>query len=288
MYLKISFLIYLLALISHLQAQKADRQLTRKLEAVLKEFNGDAGIYVKNLRTGGTVSINADTLFPTASMIKIPILAGIMAKIDKGELSDTMKLTYRDSLLYAGVDILGSFKENEKIELGHITMLMLTMSDNTASLWLQSLAGGGVEINDKMQELGLSHTRVNSRTPGREAQRAEYGWGQTTPREMALLFEKMVNGEVISRAISDRMLRMTSRNHWDDVSISQIPVGIFISSKNGAVDASRSEVLYVNLPGNPYIFCICTKNNTDKSWNESNEAWRMTRNVSKLLYEYYK
>ena len=44
-------------------------------------------------------------------------------------------------------------------------MLMLSMSDNTASLWLQSLAGGGQRINTYLDSLGMKITHVNSRTP---------------------------------------------------------------------------------------------------------------------------
>ncbi len=72
---------------------------------------------------------------------------GIMDKIQRGELQYHQELIYKDSLLYAGEDILGSFKSGEKIELSKVMMLMLTMSDNTASLWLQSLAGSGARIN---------------------------------------------------------------------------------------------------------------------------------------------
>ncbi len=43
-------------------------------------------------------------------------------------------------------------------------MLSLTTSDNTASLWLQSLAGNGIRINQILDSLGLVNTRVDSRT----------------------------------------------------------------------------------------------------------------------------
>ena len=99
-----------------------------------------------NLKTNKMVSINADTVFPTASMVKIPILIGIMDKINKGELDYHQELKYRDSLFYAGVDILGSFKDTSKIELSKVMMLSLTMSDNTASLWLQSLPAQVAEL----------------------------------------------------------------------------------------------------------------------------------------------
>ena len=170
--------------IAFLFAQKIDSKLQNKLEETIQGFNGDIGIYIKNLRTGKAVLINADTVFPTASIVKVPILIGVMDKIQKGELGYDSTIVYKDSLLYEGSDILGSFKSDEKILLKKVMMLMLTTSDNTASLWLQSLAGKGTRINEILDSLGLIYTRVNSRTPGRENNRTQYGWGQTTPKEM--------------------------------------------------------------------------------------------------------
>jgi beta-lactamase class A len=269
-----------------LWAQKTDKKLKEQLEAAFNGFNGTVGIYVKNLRNNKIAAINADTVFPTASMVKVPILVGIMHKIQHGQLTYHQPLTYKDSLLYAGEDILGSFKNNEKIELAKVVMLMLTTSDNTASLWLQSLAGTGSFINSLMDSLNLTHTKVNSRTIGREANRNLYGWGQTTPKEMASLFNLLVEGKVINEQKSQQMIRLLGRNYWDEEAISQIPSNVFVASKNGAVNASRSEVLYVH-GKTPYIFCIITKNNKDTSWEKSNEAWELTRKVSAMLYTYF-
>jgi beta-lactamase class A len=221
-------------------------------------------------------------------MVKVPILIGVMDKINKGELQYHQPLTYKDSLLYAGVDILGSFKNNEQIDMSKVIMLMLTMSDNTGSLWLQSLAGGGKRINAILDSLGFKDTRVNSRTPGRETNRTQYGWGQTTPYEMATLFEKFYRGEIISDSASQKMLRLMGRAFWDEEAISQIPSTIFVAAKSGAVDASRSETLLVMAPKNPYLFSIITKNNKDKSWGKNNEAWILTRMLSKLLWNHFK
>lgn len=282
------YILYLFLLASTItSAQKTDKKLQREMEAMVKDFNGELGIYIKNLQNNKTVSIHADSLFPTASMVKIPILVGIMDKINREELNYHQVLTYRDSLLYAGVDILGSFKDTEKIELSKVMMLSLTMSDNTASLWLQSLAGKGTRINAILDSLGFPSTRVNSRTPGREANRNQYGWGQTTPREMATIMEMIAGGQIINKERSAQMLRLLGRNYWDEVAVSQIPSDVFVASKNGAVDATRDEVLFVNGRGARYIFCICTKNNKDKSWTDTNEAWTLTRKISRRLWDYF-
>lgn len=269
-------------------AQKTDTKLEHQVQELIKGFNGDVGIYVHDLKKNRVIAINADTIFPTASIVKIPILTGIMDKINKGELKYDQRLTYTDSLFYSeGDDIMSLAKPGSTIELGKVVMLMLTISDNCASLWLQGLSGGGTRINQVLDSLGLTYTRVNSRTPGREANRSQYGWGQTTPKEIVGLMEKIVKGEVINQPTSSKMLRLLSRQYWDEGAISQIPSGVFIADKNGALDANRNEVVYVNGKQTPYIFSIFTKNNKDTSWQYNNEALVLIRQLSALLWHYY-
>jgi beta-lactamase class A len=108
-----------------------------------------------------------------------------------------------------------------------------------------------------------------------------------TPREMAILVERIYKGEIISPSASNQMLRMMNRNFFDDVSISQIPPYVTVFSKNGAVNQTRNEVLLVKGKKANYVFCIATKNNKDQSWGYSNEAWVLTRKLSKLLWEHF-
>lgn len=266
-------------------AQKQDKILYSKLKTLADVFNGEVGIYVRHLKSGRTVAINADSIFPTASMIKIPITIGMFSKIETGEIDYHSELVYKDSLLYAGSDILGSFKSGEKIELDKVLMLMITTSDNTASLWCQSLAGSGTVINKWLDANGFIATRVNSRTPGREANREKYGWGQTSPREMAELLVKIREGKVISQRASERIYRNLTRIYFDSHALSQIPPYVQVASKQGAVDQSKSEVVLVNAPHGDYVFCVITKNQKDDRWKMDNEGYVLIRNISRLLWE---
>jgi beta-lactamase class A len=166
-------------------------------------------------------------------------------------------------------------------------MLMLTMSDNTASLWLQSLAGGGVVINQWLEQHGFTTTRVNSRTPGREAIRKVYGWGQSSPREMARLMTMIYRGEMINKTASERMYRNLTRNFWDTEGLLQVPPDVRTASKNGCVDESRSEVILVNAPHGDYVYCISTKNNVDQSWKRDNEAWELLRTAGYAIWKHF-
>jgi len=263
------------------------QDLKELLSKEVSDFQGDVGIYVFNLQTGEEVAINADTIFPTASIVKVPILIGVMDKIEKGELEYHQKLVYRDSIKYGGSGLMQFFKDSVETELSVLMSLMITYSDNTTSLWCQALAGGGVRINEIMKDLGFEHTRINSRTPGREEIWKVYGWGQTTPREMAQLLVKIRRGEVISQKASERMYRLMSNIFYDEYALSAVPAHIQTASKQGMVNASRSELVMVNAPKGDYVFYVATKNNEDQRWEEDNAAYELQRKVSKILWDWF-
>ena len=279
-------LLALLLLITSACFAQTDKKLTAQLQDAIKGFNGQVGIYVQNLKTGKTAAINADNLFPTASMIKVSIQCGLMDKIEKGEMQYNQKLAYNDSLLYKGEDILGSFKNGDTIEVSKVALLMITMSDNTASVWLQKLITGAY-INNWLDQNGFKVMRINSRTAGREVMHDKYGWGVTTPYEMCRLFTMIRNGQAVSEAASERMYRNMGRIFWDDKALSQIPPYIQTASKQGALNESKSETVMVNAPHGDYVFSIITNNNKDQRWTEDNEAVVLIRKISALLWHYY-
>jgi beta-lactamase class A len=164
---------------------------------------------------------------------------------------------------------------------------MITFSDNHASLYLQSMAGTGAAINEWLSENGFEQTRVNSRTPGRESHRQTFGWGQTTPREMARLVLMIREGNVVNPAISEVIYRHLTRSYWNGEALSQLPPTVQAASKQGAVDESRSEVVLVNAPHGDYVFCVITKNQQDTTWVRSNEGYALIRRVSALLWKYF-
>jgi beta-lactamase class A len=269
------------------QKQRIDHKLQKKLEELTADFKGTVGVYVYNLKTGKEASLNPDTIFPTASIVKVPILVGLFDKIEKGALSYHQQFIYHDSIKYGGSGLMQFFKDSTETDLSVLAALMMTYSDNTTSLWSQSLAGGGKAINELMELNGLKYTRVNSRTPGREPFWKIYGWGQTTPREMAQLLLKIRNGEIVSKAASEQMYRLMTNIYYDEYALSQIPPYIQTASKQGMVNDSRSELVMVNAPHGDYVFYVATKNLQDKRWEEDNEAWVLTRKISAYLWKYF-
>lgn len=268
-------------------AQKQDKKLQQLLEKEVEGFRGDVGIYVVNLKKNTFASIAGDTIYPTASIIKVPLLAGVFQKISLGERKLADKFNYSTKQLYGGSGLMQYYKDSAETDLSTMVSLMLTYSDNVASIWSQKLGGGGTSINTLMDEIGLPNTKVNSSTEGREALWRKYGWGQTTPREIVKLMVMIREGRLFSPQLSDKMYRYLKNQFYNERALSQIPAHIATASKTGSVDDARGEVVVVHAPSGDYAFSILTKNNMDQSWTASNEAEELTRKISSLLWNYF-
>ncbi len=266
---------------------KTDAKLQAQLQALCDSFHGVAGVYARNLKTGKEAAVRADAIFPTASIVKVPILVGIYKKMHEGAFSFHQPLIYRDSAKRGGSGLMQFYKDSSETDLKTIITLMITHSDNADAVWCERLAGGGLTINEWLANNGFKDTRVNARTPGREADREKYGWGQTTPREMAELLVMIRENKVIDPAASESMYRVLTQVFWDEYALSEIPPTVQTASKQGMVDDSRSEAVLVNAPHGDYVFYVATKDNKDQRWEPDNEAWVFARKVSALLWNYY-
>lgn len=270
--------------------ERQDARLERELQALVTGFQGDVGIYARHLKSGRTAAIRADEVFPTASMIKVPILVTLYDQVVKGQLDLHAPQIRADTALYAypeDVGEIGNLKPGTKVTTSMLAFMMISTSDNTAALWLQSLVGGGTAVNAWLAANGFDSTRVNSRTPGREQARSRYGWGQTTPREMTRLFTRIREGGVVSPAASEEMYRTLARSYWNAGGLSALPPWVHAASKQGEVDHSRSETLLVNAPSGDYVFSVITKNQVDSSYVFDNAGFVLRRKVSALLWRYF-
>ena len=267
---------------------RPDRALQRQLEEAVRGFDGRVGVYVRHLKTNRVAMIDADSAYPTASMIKVPILVATFDAIEQGKLQFTQQLLYTDSLGYEDEDeLVYLLRDSSTVRLSWMATLMMSFSDNTAALWLQYLSGTGVVINEWLEHHGFQVTRMNSRTPGRREIWQKYGWGMTSPREMSELVVMIREGKAVSPAASQEMYRHLTRSYWTDVALSQVPPWVQAASKQGFVSRSRSEVVLVNAPHGDYVFSVITKEQADTSSGPDNAGTALIRRVSAILWKHF-
>jgi len=257
-------------------------RLEKELTATCQAFHGKMGYYVKNLKSGETIGFRQDEQFPSASTIKTAIMLEVVKQIDAGKLAWTDKLAApRQAKRYDSI-WLSFMQDKISINIDGLVNLMIAVSDNTAAVMLSDKVG--VEtIEQRMNELGLKQTACLIHVPATNERltklRATYqNMGCTSPADMGKLLELIYSKKVASQAGCERMLRVLSHQYWDDHFASQIPPGICVASKSGALNRSRSDTAIVFGP-TPYIVTAYTDDDKDTTWDANTEAHVALRKI---------
>lgn len=263
--------------------------LKNRLDTVCQRFQGRMGYSLKLLKTGQAISFRGDERFPTASTIKTAIMVEAVNRIDEGSLKWTdqrevppiAERTENMASMWAYF-----LKDGVKINVDGWVNLMIGVSDNTATkvlgLWL-----GHSGINGRMEKLGLPNTKFLGYAPATDATlrrlNSQFGLGMTTPNEMARLLELIATNKAASPAGCDRMLRVLSRQYWDDAISGQVPPTVRVANKTGAISRSRSDSAIVYGP-TPYILTIYTDNQKDRRWAPDNEGDLALAKVGQIVW----
>jgi len=261
--------------------------LKSRLDAVCQKFHGRIGYCVKDLESGETISIRGDERFPTASTIKTAVALEAIREIDEGKLKWTDKHTVppMDGRQFSMWSYF--FKDGTTLDVDGWVNLMLTVSDNTATMVLREWMTPD-KVNHRLESLGLHNTKVlwdnyPPDEPDKIRLRSQFGLGMTTPKEMNTLIELLYRHKAASVAGCEKILRILSHQYWDDYSGISVPLDVKVASKSGAIDRSRSEVSLV-FAEHPYILTIYTDSQKDQSWSPANEGGVTIRRMCSLIW----
>jgi beta-lactamase class A len=256
-------------------------ELVDGLDKLSRAYSGRVGIYLRDLETGRTWEYNADKLFPSASLIKVPIMASVFEKIRLGYLTlDTqIKLTSRERV--GGSGSLKWVREGTSLSVMEIIYKMITESDNTATRMLIDQVGMDY-LSTAFKGLGLVHTNITpegmSLRSGRVA-RENY----TTAREMASLLERIYGGTLVDRQSSEFMLDVMKHTKSRSRLRKGLPLGWEIGHKTGLLRRSCHDVGIVFSPRGDFVIAVLTSEAPNYT-----VAKNFIARVAKLTYRYYK
>ena len=261
--------------------------LRRSIDSLAAAHRGVVGYSIRNLDTGERLTLRGDETFPTASLIKVPILVTLYDLAEKKEmaLGDKVIMLKHDKVPGAG--FLQQLHDGLELTLEDAAKLMIITSDNTAT----NLVLGEVEVRrvwQKMEALGLPHTKVHAKvflgklTSVAPDSTTKYGLGVTTPNEMARLFELLAQGKAVSPTADSAMVKILELND-DQMLLQRYASGrVRAAHKTGAVDEVRTECSLFFLASR-VVACVLTKENKDTRWVLDNEAELLLARIGELV-----
>jgi beta-lactamase class A len=259
--------------------------LRRTLDSLASRHRGVVGYTVHDLDTGERLERRGDETFPTASLIKVAVLVTVFDLVERKMLSLDDPLTVLKIDKVPGSGQLRFLHDNATITVRDAAWLMTTLSDNTATnLLLDRIIIR--RVWDKMEQLGLPHTKVHSKSFLRNSSVAvdssvKYGLGVTTPNEMARLFALLAAGKAVAPAADSTMLDILAHNE-DYTKLQRFVEGLDVPHKTGDTDQVRTECALFPLQSR-VVACVLTKDNEDKRYMIDNEAQVMMARMGEAV-----
>jgi beta-lactamase class A len=265
--------------------------LRTRIDSLIAVHEGIVGVSARNLTTGESLSLRGTETYPSASLIKVPVLVTLLDEVHRGRigLDERSTLVSRDRV--GGTGILRHMSDGTSLSLRDLAWLMIVISDNTAT----NLILDKIDIRTvwaKMEALGLPHSKIHSKTFRRETSVAmdssvKYGLGVATPDEMVRLFTLLHEGRAVSPALDSLALEMLAANQDDALMTRMLPAGIRVAHKSGAVDRARSDCGIMYTPAAPIALCVMTRENADTGYGVDNPAYLLTARIARAVHDHY-
>lgn len=288
-----SFLTIILFAVSSF-AQKAPEAntLDQKVKAAIEGFDGMVWVYAKNLDSGEEYSYRGDEQVRTASTIKTPIMAETFRQVAEGKLTweDQLEVTAQNKA--GGSGILREFSPGSKVDLKTAVILMIVLSDNTATnLVLDKVTSDAV--NEYMGKLGLKDTLSMRKIGGGGDSKAWlndnrnrlFGLGRSSPKDMVRLMEMLEKGEVVSKEASNEMLAILKRQQYKDGIGRAVSDTMQVASKSGSLDRLRSDAGIVYTRRGRIAMAITTDDMPVTGYNQENPGLHMIWKLSQILQD---
>ncbi len=271
------------------------------LRGLEKSFGGRLGFMAKDLVTGRTISYAAEEKFTTASTIKLPVMVEYFYQRAEGKITPEQTALLADSLKVGGSGLLQYFSGDSRQKLIDAVMLMIDVSDNTATNMVIDALGPDLKsrlaaVNNRMAGLGLKHTRLNNRLMGWKtktdsAESIRYGVGVTTPADMVLLLEKLYRRELADSAASAHMLSILSQQFYNDLIPRYLPfetnADLTVAHKTGSVTGVQADVGLVLSKKLNMAVAVFTEQAQDRRDGYDNQAGIAIARAGRLAWNYF-
>lgn len=238
------------------------------------ETNFDISIYYEFLNTGSNISINQDTRFYPASLVKLPGAMVAMKKIENGEwqLDSELVLMQQDLDTNSG-RLFETSAVGTHFTIEEVVKISLTKSDNTAHNMLMR----NIEL-EKFKTLVGAVGLYDLFNEDAEVSSKEY----------SRLLRSLYTASYLRRENSEKILEWLGQADFHDFLSQGVPAGTMFAHKYGeqAVDLIFMDAGIVYAARRPYILTVLLKGKQGNYAENSSEAQRIMKLISTEAYKY--
>ena len=282
------------------------------IESAIADVQANVGVAARHLITDEEVRHQADDLYFTASTLKVPLLVELYRQVDGGTVNPDARVELTDRLRAPGSGVLKEMANGMSPTVHDLALLMIIISDNTATDLLYDLVGRN-NLKQTMQDLGLptisipmscrellysmygietddiveANDQVMDRlarsvvVEGSDGLSLEHS-DVSSPSDMVRLLDMIYRGDILYPSSRDAVLDVLGRQQLGTIIPHFLPPGTKTGHKTGGVTGVRCDVGIVYAPSGPYAVAIMSREVT-----AGKEIDRQLARVSQAVYEHF-
>lgn len=271
---------------------RTDVALIEALANARRGFTGRQALYAKNLTTGEIVAIDENEEVPTASVIKVPIMAALYHEIDQGRFSETEMLAMQESDRRYGTGVIRDLTAGREFSIFDLCRLMIVLSDNTATRML-ALHIGIDRINEVLRGWGFTTTefRYQSWTPSDPRE-----YAVSSAFEMATLLERIDAGELLSPVSTRAALAHLAAQQDHQQLPRWLPYDMYwqrsghtnpitIRNKTGQMQGVRTDAAIFQTSSAKWIVVSFTRDSADRSFRLDHEGIMLNARTGLAIFD---
>ena len=273
-------------------------QVERALDALVAQAGGELGLAAMNLTTGEELARNDERPMPTASVFKLPLLVELFRQSEAGALDLDERVTLRAEDAVMGSGILRDFSPGLQPTLRDLAMMMVIVSDNSATNLLLDRVGGPQRVNATMRELGLASIVVHRRIVFGEIT-TNGSLAEAAPRDLMRLVAMLAREELVSPEASRAMLAILGRQRHLEQAPRFIayrpyagnfgraqPIKVF--NKTGFINGLRADTGLITIdPDVRIAYSVVNDVGTDDSYRQEHPGDIVNALIGRVLVEYW-
>lgn len=230
----------------------AKEKIIKEFKDKTKELSGVYALYVVDLDSNYFFGVGEDEIMQAASLIKLPVIAGLYKEAGAGNVNLDTKYSLKNSDKVGGSGSLYTMPAGTVYTYRELANLMGKQSDNTALNIIRKILGDE-KINAVAKEIGMTNTSLKD--------------NNTMARDVGIFFQKLYQGEIVPRQARDEILDSLTDTIYESWMVAGIPDGIRISHKFGR------EVHVVNDAGivfadKPFVLVLMSDGIVEKEADE--------------------
>lgn len=253
--------------------------LIEKIRSLIECVDFKVHLFVKEAKSENYIlNEKSDDIFSSASLIKVPILLGVLDYLEKNNqtLDEELPIAIENKVEFSVV----TEQNLDSCTLYELLVWMIITSDNSATNVLIDFIGME-ELNIYFNKIGLTQTRLQRKMMDFKSLNKGYD-NVTTARDMAYLFSRVYQQDLLSDQYSQLVIDILCRQRVHEGLKRYITDDIFIAHKTGSLDTVCHDVGIVYHPSNNYIIGIFLTELADVEIGK-----RLIGRISKIVYEYF-